>query len=126
METTEDRAIETLYGLGHELLGQRRPSDAVHVFRTMLTGAPRDERSWLGLGLCHEQHGEDAIAKRLYALAESAVPRSFRCPLARARLLRRQGFEELAERSYDLAEQRALALEQEEIAAAIAQERNRP
>jgi tetratricopeptide (TPR) repeat protein len=120
---TEDRAIETLYGLGLWLLEQSRTADAVHVFRTMMMSAPDDERSWLGLGLCHEQKGELTVARDLYGLATSAQPHSFRCPLALARLLRQQDEEDRAEQSYELAEERARALDESEIAAAIAHER---
>jgi len=123
MSLTEDRAIETLYGLGHWLLEQHRPADAEHVFRTLLMSAPHDERSWLGLGMCHEQRGETATAGRLYSLAESAVPQSFRCPLARARVMRLQNTPELAQQSYEMAEERALAIDEGEIAAAISAER---
>ena len=118
-----DRAIETLYGLGHWLLEERRPADAIHVFRTMLMSAPDDERSWLGLGLCHEQKGDTAVARELYGLAIAAVPRSFRCPLARARLLRACDAADEADRSYEIAEERASAADEDEIAHAIACER---
>jgi tetratricopeptide (TPR) repeat protein len=124
MSLTEGRAIETLYSLGHWLLEQDRAADAIHVFRTMLVTAPDDERSWLGLGLCHERKGEDTIAHDLYELAESVAPLSFRCPLARARLLRRGDAEDRAQQAYEAAEQRAAETREDEIVSAIARERS--
>jgi hypothetical protein len=120
--------VETLYALGHWLLEQEREGDAIHVFRTMLFVAPSDERSWLGLTQAHDRLGATAIARELHSLADRAVPRSFRCPLARARFLRREGDENGASHAYDLSEARALALEtevdREELAAAIIRERD--
>ncbi len=118
----ELRTVETLYGLGHWLLEQQRPADALHVFRTMLVSAPDDERSWLGLGQCHELNGADEIARDLYLLAERTLTRSFRCPLARARLLRRLDVLDSADDAFALAEDRAAALD-DDAAAAIAAER---
>jgi hypothetical protein len=125
--------VETLYALGHWLLERERPGDALHVFRTMLVAAPADERSWLGLTQAHEGIGETVIARELHRLAEHAVPRSFRCPLARARFLRREGDETGADHSYQMSEARFLAftptdatLDRDEVAAAIARERDEP
>jgi tetratricopeptide (TPR) repeat protein len=115
--------VETLYGLGHWLLEQGREADAIHVFRTMLVTAPEDERPWLGLGLCHERQERDDTARQLYTLGQSAARGSFRCPLARARLLRKADLAHLAEEAYELAEERATAMGEHDHAASIAVER---
>ena len=115
----EDRLTEAFYGLGHWLIEEGRPRDAVHVFRAMLAHAPEDERSWLGLGRSHELAGESEIAVDIYALGTGTVLASFRCPLAHARLLRGRGAAAEADVSFDLAEQRA----DESFVAAIAAER---
>lgn len=111
---------DMLYAVGHWLLEEQRPLDAVEVFRTMLMTAPQDERGWLGLGVAHERVGQNETALELYQLGESAVPTSFRCSLARARLLRL--VEKEHEEAYERAEERAL-MHDEAIASAIAQER---
>ncbi len=95
----------------------------MHVFRTMLVSAPDDERSWLGLGRCHELTGADEVARDLYLLAESSLIRSFRCPLARARLLRKLDASDDADDAFAIAEERAAALYDDDAAAAIAVER---
>lgn len=120
---TEDRVIEAFYCLGHWLLEHGRPRDAVHVFRTMLARAPGDERSWLGLGRCHELVEQENVAVELYALGTGTAISSFRCPLAHARLLRSRGNEDDADMSFDLAENRALLQDESTIAMAIAAER---
>src|SRR4051794_9354230 len=112
------RSVDTLYALGHWLLENGRDGDAIHVFRTMMCVAPSDERSWLGLAHCHELRDETALAERLYVLGEAAAPHSFRCPLALARLRRRIN-DPFADRAYEAAETRALAIEEIAIASAI-------
>lgn len=117
------QAIDALYGLGHWLMEQKRTSDALHVFRTLMMSAPDDERGWLGLGVCHEELGHDVVARDLYTLAAASIPLSFRCSLAQARILRRLGASHLADDAYDAAIDRAETLDQHQIAHAIAHER---
>ena len=111
---------DALYVVGHWLLEQRRPADAIHVFRTLLMNAPNDERGFLGLGASHEQLGNDAVAIGLYALGEAAVTSSFRCSLAHARVLRRLGKD--SDAPFERAEERAREVD-DGTANAIAQER---
>jgi hypothetical protein len=111
---------DALYAVGHWLLEQRRASDALHVFRTLLMSSPNDERGFLGLGASHEQLGNDAAAGGLYALGEAAVTSSFRCSLAHARVLCR--LEKDSDSAFERAEERAREVD-DGIAAAIAQER---
>lgn len=99
---------DTLYALGQWLIEEGRAADAVHVYRTMLMSAPQDERSWLGIGQSHERLGHDEPALALYELGEKTVPTSFRCPLARARLLRRMNKDVAAESAFERAEERAV------------------
>lgn len=84
--STPEAAIEALYALGHSLLGQERFRDSSAVFRLMLQVAPEDERSWLGLGACHEGAGQNLIALELYGAGGGAID-SVRCHLARFRIL---------------------------------------
>lgn len=123
MSLSRERVLDTLYALGHHLIERERPADAVHVFRTMMMAAPEDERSWLGLCCCHERTNELATAARLYAMAVTSVPRSFRCALAAARCCRQRDEQDLAEQYYDVAEERAYSASEYEIATAIAEER---
>ncbi|MFO0738024.1 MAG: hypothetical protein U0270_19180 [Labilithrix sp.] len=112
---------DALYVVGHWLLEQRRFADALHVFRTMLVSAPGDERGWLGLGASHEELGNDGVAAGLYALGEAAIPTSFRCSLAHARVLRRL-MNDHADAAFERAEERALEVD-DGTASAIAHER---
>lgn len=121
--TPDPRAVTALYALGHWLLGQGRSDDALHVFRTMMSVAPNDERSWLGLARAHESKGQDAIAAELHALAVEANPSSFRCALAHARALREAASGD-AEAAFEIAEERARAAGEDEAADAIATERS--
>lgn len=112
----------TLYALGHWLMSEARVEDAAHVYRTMLTTVPTDERGWLGLASTHERRGEDEVADRLYVLAERAVPLSFRMPLARARLRRRVGVEAGTDEAYEQAIELAHAAGEDDAAGSIEQE----
>ncbi len=102
-------AIEALYATAHWLFSRERPHDASDVFRAMALFAPGDERAWLGLGTCHEHMRQPAIALEIYGVG-SALARSVRCEVARARALREAGREEAAdealERAATLAEER--------------------
>ncbi len=120
--STPAQIASILYALGHRLIEQRRTSDAIHVFRTMLVTTPSDERGWLGLGFAHELEGHDRTACELYQLGEATVATSFRCALARARLLRR-GDAANVDDVYDIAISRAFDAGESEAAAAIERER---
>jgi hypothetical protein len=123
MRTDSERAIEGLYSLGHWLLEQGRPQDAVHVFRAMVFSAPTDERSWLGLGESHHRLTEHATALRIFVLGEHAVPGTFRCTLARARLLREIDAGDQAEAAFEAASACAHTLGDDEVVQQIANER---
>ena len=86
------RALEALYGVAYSFLDREQIEEAVRAFRVMVRFAPTDERGWLGLGLCHESIGQTDIASELYG-AGSLVsdPRSARCLVALARVLRQSG-----------------------------------
>jgi len=96
------QAIEALYATAHWLLSRERPHDASDVFRAMGFFAPGDERAWLGLGTCHERMGQRSIALEIYGVG-SALARSVRCEIARARALREEGRTEAAEEALDRA-----------------------
>jgi hypothetical protein len=84
--------LDAIYAAAHLLLENERSAEAAHVFRLLLRVAPRDERGWLGLGLCHERATQVRVAIELYG-AGSVVAlsrgggKSVRCFLARARVL---------------------------------------
>jgi tetratricopeptide (TPR) repeat protein len=92
------RAIEAIYAIGHTLLEQQRANEAVKVFRVMVRLAPTDERSWLGLGSCHEDMDDVAVAAELYGAGYAiAQPPSARCLAALARVVRSSGDVALAD-----------------------------
>jgi tetratricopeptide (TPR) repeat protein len=113
---------DTLYGAGHWLIEQQRHEDAKHVFRTMLSLAPSDERGWLALGACHEQANELETAARLYRLAPLACGTALRCVIANARVLRKLARDDLAEEAYAAAAELADDADDAELAAIIAAE----
>ena len=114
-------AIEALYATAHWLFSRERPHDASDVFRAMAFFAPADERAWLGLGTCHERMRQPSLALEIYGVG-SALARSVRCEIARARALREAGRDDAAdealERAHDLAnendndDERALVLQE--------------
>jgi Flp pilus assembly protein TadD len=96
--STDSRAIEAIYAIGHALLEQARATEAAKVFRVMLRLVPTDERSWLGLGACHEELDELEIAADLYGAGWTiAQPASASCLSALSRLLRAMGDTALAD-----------------------------
>lgn len=89
--------MNALYAIGHSLVEAQRTTEAIKVFRVMIRLGAEDERGWLGLGLCHEESGEDDVASEIYgAGAAVASPPSPRCLLALARIRRRLGDRDLA------------------------------
>jgi tetratricopeptide (TPR) repeat protein len=118
-------AIEALYATAHWLFEAQRHRDAACVFRAMMLAAPTDERAWIGLGACHEEDGEDTIALELYVSGALAANPAGRCEIARARLLRANGFRDEAlqaiQAANDIADERGdddlRALVQDERAA---------
>lgn len=106
--------VDTLYGAAKWMLDLGRVHKALDLFRAMVLTAPGDERSWLGLGACHERLGQEAIALELYRMgAETA--RSARCHVARSRVLRRLGRDLDAAVALDSAETLAVDAESEEL-----------
>lgn len=116
--------VEKLYAIGHWLLGKERYADAALAFRTMLLSAPNDERSWLALGACHEHAGQLRIALELYGTGTAVVPRSVRCKIARARLLRRLNRDFEADDALESASEVARELADDELAGLVDTERN--
>ena len=98
IESTPAR-IAAVYSCARKLLSESNYSDAAVLFRLMLHLAPTDERSWLGLGVCHEKLGQLNIARELYAMGTVATE-SPRCHIACARVLRQQELPELASEQY--------------------------
>ena len=120
---TMSSVADVLYATGFWLLEQSRAADARHVFRTLLTTAPDDERGWLGLGSCHERLDEPTKAAHLYALGAIARPTSARLRLASARVLQTLGFDDEAATSYELAYELAITHEDASFAHDIDRER---
>lgn len=107
--------VEALYATGYWLLAHERVEDAAKVFRVMLHAAPRDERGWLGLGECHERAGQCRIALELYGAGSVVAESPVRCLLARAHVLRADGFGGEADQAFDQAEKLATARSDDEL-----------
>jgi tetratricopeptide (TPR) repeat protein len=119
------RGVEALYAVGHRLLESERISDAANVFRLLLREAPTDERSWLALGLCHERIDQLRIALELYSAGSIVAEPSPLLHIARARMLRNLEEERAARLAYDAAIDCA-SLEQDDLSALAAHERDNP
>jgi cytochrome c-type biogenesis protein CcmH/NrfG len=126
--TTAQRrdAIEALYATGHWLYSQERYKDAACVFRAMVHVSPRDERGWLALGACHEALDQASIALEMYGTARVIARPAPRCEIARARVLRARGEDDLADAALNHAEQIAEAQDDDEVRALVRFERGRP
>jgi tetratricopeptide (TPR) repeat protein len=85
--------------------------------------APTDERSWLGLGACHEALGQPDLALKMYATGRALARRSVRCDLARVRLLRAADRDDEAEAILELAAEAAETLDDETLIALVLAER---
>jgi hypothetical protein len=122
-------AVEAIYAVAHWLLSRERTVDAAKVFRVMLRAAPRDERGWLGLGLCHERIDQLRIAAELYGagsvIAGGACSVSVRCLVARARVFSSIGRDAEIDSILTVAEHAAVAANDEELVALVAGERAR-
>ncbi|HEY6462540.1 MAG TPA: tetratricopeptide repeat protein [Polyangiaceae bacterium] len=114
--------IEAIYAVGHYLLEQERPADAVKVFRVMLHAAPRDERAWLGLGRCHEQVGHPRIALEVYGAGSVVAGPSARCEVARGRVLRALDRDDEAAAAFERAAELADTSNQDDLAALVSRE----
>lgn len=101
------QGIAALYRTGHHLLQTGNPKRAASIFRSMITAAPEDERGWLALGVCHEEVEQPEVALEVYRSASFILTRAARCELACARLLRKNGDDELASTFYELAREHA-------------------
>lgn len=98
---------EALYAVGHYLLERGKYRDAAAILRTMVQVAPGDERGWLALGVCHEQVDQPEVAIEMYGTGSALCAPSARCDLARARLLRECGEDDLSAEAYEAAAQAA-------------------
>ena len=92
-----------LYSIGFSMLEADRWKDAADVFRAMVLTAPRDERSWVALGKCHEELGQADVAVELYSLGTLCIPDGVRCRIALSRALRERGDDLNAESVMDAA-----------------------
>jgi hypothetical protein len=121
--------IEAIYAVAHWLLSRERTADAAKVFRVMLRAAPRDERGWLGLGLCHERIDQLRIAAELYGagsvIAGGACSVSVRCLVARARVFASIGRDAEIDSILAVAERAAVAANDDDLVALVAGERAR-
>lgn len=106
-----DAAVkENLYAFAYTMLQADKLVVALKAFRVFVRFAPTDERSWLGLGACHEKLDQLDVAAELYgAGAMVSAPPSARCHLGLARLA-----EELAVRIEHLERARELAADDDD------------
>jgi Flp pilus assembly protein TadD len=93
MDSTAKSASDALYNTARWLLDNGRVRDAADVFRALATCAPREERAWLGLGVCHEQMDQGEVALQMYAVGQAASAPAPRCAFAMALLMRQMGDE---------------------------------
>lgn len=116
VSTISGPSSEALYALAFKKLGQESFHDASALLRLMLHLAPKDERAWLGLGLCHERLGQLRVAGEIYAAGCAAAKPSGRCALACARVLDRQGQSDSADDLYEVAIEAFENANQDELA----------
>jgi hypothetical protein len=115
-------ALEAIYACGYTLLEAGRHGEAARVFRFMLRCAPTSERSWLALGACHQESGDDDLALELYGAATVAARPAPRCRIARARILRARGERDAADVEVLLVRRHAEGADDEELLRLVAAE----
>jgi|HubBroStandDraft_1064217.scaffolds.fasta_scaffold280172_1 Flp pilus assembly protein TadD len=119
----EKGGIEALYATGHWLLSEDRAADGACVFRAMALLAPTDERSWLGLGACHEALEQPDLALKMYGTGSALARPCVRCDLARVRLLRAAAKDDEAEAILERAAESAESSSDEVLVALVLAER---
>jgi Flp pilus assembly protein TadD len=119
----EKRGIEAFYATGHWLLSEGRAGDSASVFRAMALLAPKDERSWLGLGACHEALDQPELALKMYGTGRVLARPSVRCDIARVRLLRAADKDDEAEAVLEQAAVTADSLDDEALIELVRAER---
>jgi tetratricopeptide (TPR) repeat protein len=119
----QTQAVEILYTTGFQLHAQERYRDAAQVFQIMLQAAPTDERGWVALADCHEKLGQRHIALELASAGTVAAEPAPRCMLSRFRLLYDLDRSQEADEAYDAALGLAAAIDDEDLANAIQNER---
>lgn len=111
--------LEACYASAHRALADEDDRNATRLFVLMALLSPRDERAWLGLGVCNERAGRLEAAAALFAVGAVLSPESPFCHLGRGRVSASLGRRAEAEAAFDTA--RALA--DEALRAAIDRER---
>ena len=113
---------EQLYASAHAALEEGEDDRARQLFCLMLVCEPRDERGWVGLGVCHERAGDDHLARTaaIYTIGLRLVGESAWLGLGRARTLNKMGRYYEALVAFDAAED---ATDDPRIIAAIREER---
>jgi Flp pilus assembly protein TadD len=96
--------IERLYASAHAALASGDDETALRGFAALTFAAPRDERGWLGLGVCQERRDNFHAAVALYGFGAGLIPRSPWLELGRGRALQRAGRFDDAQRAFALAE----------------------
>jgi Flp pilus assembly protein TadD len=112
-----------LYSVGFSMLEAERWRDAADVFRAMVLTCPRDERSWIALGRCHEELGQLDVAVELYSLGTLCVGNAVRCRVALSRSLRLRGDDANAGAVLEAAEAAAESEDSAELIALVERER---
>lgn len=124
MGAHDEALADAIYRIAYAMLEDERWSDAADVLRAMMLACPRDERSWLALGRCHEALDQSDVALELYALGVLAVPTSVRCRLASARILKDRGLVSEADDALDAAEVAASTIDDDALSRLVQQERS--
>jgi tetratricopeptide (TPR) repeat protein len=117
---------DRFYSVGFQMLEAERWRDAADVFRAMVLTWPRDERSWIALGRCHEEMGQAEVAVELYSLGTLCAPASVRCRLALGRALAARGADEQAAAVLDAAEAAADQTGDPDLISLVERERRTP
>ena len=103
--------VSDCYASAHRAFESGDERTAARLFGVLAVLAPRDERPWLGLGLCQEQRGHLRAAASLYELGATLAPSSTRCHLGLGRMLRELGRATAAEDAFDAAESACVDVE---------------
>jgi Flp pilus assembly protein TadD len=104
IEASRRAMSEQCYASAYQALEKGDDLNAKRLFGMLAVMAPRDERPWIGLGVCSERKGDWPMAGAMYAMGTTFASGSAWASFGRGRALKRMGRRDEARRAFDAGE----------------------